>query len=181
MIPVNALQKFLTDTGVLSSDQFEAYKKDALATKVDLEDLLIESKVLTEVQLLNFKGEMTGIPTIDLRSSSIEIDTSVLNLIPEPIARRHQMIAFKKEKDTLSVAMFDPDDLQTREFIKKKTGLAIKTFVTNKKSIDFGLTKYHGSIESEFSNLIKESSAGGGIAAAAGSGAPKSDLEIAEA
>jgi type IV pilus assembly protein PilB len=67
--------------------------------------------------------------------------------------------------------MYDPEDLQTKEFIKKKTGLSIKTYISSKKSIDFGLAKYHSSIETEFTNLLKD----GGIAAG------KTEADINEA
>ncbi len=50
--------------------------------------------------------------------------------------------------------MTDPDDIQTREFIQKKTGLKIKTFLIGKTSLDFGLSKYHSSLEKEIKHLF---------------------------
>ncbi len=169
MISSQVLEKFLTDTNLVKEDQLETLKKEAQAQKTDLEDLLLEKQIVNEDQLLNFKGQIMNAQVIDLRN--VEISSEVLNLIPEPIARRHLIIAFAKDKDYLSLAMYDPEDLQTKEFIKKKTGLAIKTFISSKKSIDFGLTKYHSSIETEFTNLLKD----GGITSG------KTDADINEA
>lgn len=170
MIPANVLQKFLTESKVLPKEQLEQYQAAAAKKRVDLEEYLLEEHVISDEQLLQFKSQLMSVPSIDLRN--VEIDPAVLGLIPEPIARRHLVIAFKKEKDGLQLAMFDPDDLETKEFIKKKTGLPIKIFVSSRKSIDFGLSKYHSSIEDEFSNLIKE---GGGAAVG------KTELEITDA
>ena len=47
----------------------------------------------------------------------------ILTLIPEPIARKHNIIAFAKKDDSLEVAMLDTDDLQALNSIKKKVGL----------------------------------------------------------
>lgn len=161
MIPIASLQRFLIDTKILSEKKFEELKTEAQQKNLNLEDLLLENKIISDEQLLNFKAQMLNVKTVDLRN--VEIPTDILSLIPEPIARRHLVIAFAADKTSLSLAMYDPDDLQTRDFIKKKTNLAVKAFISSKASIDFGLSKYHTSIESEFANLIKES---GGLNAA---------------
>ncbi len=169
MIPSATLEKFLTDTNIVTAEKLEQLRAEAIQKKIDLEDLLLENKIINDEQLLNFKAQIMNVQAIDLRN--VEIQSEVLNLIPEPIARRHLVIAFAADQEMLSLAMYDPDDLQTKEFIKKKTGLTIKTFVAAKRSIEFGLSKYHSSIEAEFSNLIKE---GGG-------GAAKNETELNEA
>lgn len=118
------------------------------------EDFLLDKKVLTEAQLLKVKSEELGVPVIDLRDEQLPAD--VLNLVPEPIARRHKIISFAKTKTDLSVAMVDPTDLQTREFMKKKTGLEIKVFLIAKTSLDFGLSKYHTNLEGEIKHMVRQ-------------------------
>lgn len=157
MIPVESIKKFLVDTKVISDDKFEQLKKEAAQKRLELEELLVDNRIVSDEQFLNFKAQLLNFEPIDLQK--VEIAPEVLNLIPEPIARRHLVIAFAKDKSALSLAMYDPNDLQTKEFIKKKTELAIKTFIASKKSIEAGLSKYHSNIEHEFLSLIKE---GGG-------------------
>ena len=53
--------------------------------------------------------------------------------------------------------MTDPEDIQTKEFIQKKTGLVIKPFIIGKTSLDFGLSKYHSSLEKEIKHLFTPS------------------------
>jgi type IV pilus assembly protein PilB len=155
---ISVLQKFLIDSKLLTEEQLVLLQQESARKKTEVEELLIEKAVVSDDQLLNFKSQVLNVPTIDLRNT--EISGDALSSIPEPIARRHMVIAFAKDKQFISLAMYDPEDLQTKEFIKKKTGLGIKTFVATKKSIDFGLSKYHSSIESEFTNLIKEGGGG---------------------
>jgi type IV pilus assembly protein PilB len=97
-----------------------------------------------------------GAPIVDL--TTLQIPQDVLNLVPEPIAHRHQVISFAKTKEGLSLAMSDPEDIQTKEFIQKKTGLEIKTFLIGRASLDFGLSKYHSSLEKEIKHLFTPSS-----------------------
>ena len=85
-----------------------------------------------------------------------KIDFAVLSLIPEPIARNHNIVAYRKNKDDLEVAMLDPEDLDTIDFIKKKANLKILPRLTNSKSIKSALSQYQESLQSEFSDLIKK-------------------------
>ncbi len=141
-------KKFLTDSSILQLDKELNTQKVA----APWEDFLLEKKVVSEEQLLAVKSELLGVKVVDLRNETIAQD--ILNLVPEPIAHRHQVISFAKTKEDLSLAMTDPTDLQTKEFIQKKTGLKIKIFLIGKASLDFGLSKYHSSLEKEIKHLF---------------------------
>ena len=147
----------LKQNKILTEDKLEVLEKERLQLKnpIPWEEFLVAKKVLTEIKLLELKSELLTAPVIDLTVQQIPQD--VLNLVPEPIAHRHQVISFAKTKDELSLAMTDPEDIQTKEFIQKKTGLNIKTFLIGKTSLDFGLSKYHSSLEKEIKHLFTPS------------------------
>jgi type IV pilus assembly protein PilB len=148
------LNTALIQKKVLTNDKLQTLEKEAMQLKVPepWEDFLVEKKALKEDELINIKAELLGISAVDL--TNLQIAQDVLNLVPEPIAHRHQVISFAKTKEDLSLAMTDPDDIQTKEFIQKKTGLKIKTFLIGKVSLDFGLSKYHSSLEKEIKHLF---------------------------
>jgi type IV pilus assembly protein PilB len=144
-----------------------------LKSPMSWEDFLLDKKTLTEEKLLELKSAELGVPVIDLRNEPIPAD--VLGLVPEPIAHRHKVISFAKTKSELSLAMVDPTDIQTKEFMKKKTGLAIKVFLIGKTSLDFGLAKYHSNLEGEIKHLVRE---GKPDSAGTATGAPGLDDEL---
>lgn len=150
----NILNTALKENKLLSEEKISVLLKELSQTKSvkSWEDFLIEKKALTEPQLVELKSKILGVPLVDL--TVLQIPQDVLNLVPEPIAHRHQVISFAKTKEDLSLAMSDPDDIQTREFIQKKTGLKIKSFLIGKTSLDFGLSKYHSSLEKEIKHLF---------------------------
>lgn len=145
---------------ILKSEELQKLEVEFLAQKKGetWEEFLLGKKILSEQQLLDIKSRILSVPVIDLREQQIQQE--ILNLVPEPIAHRHKVISFAKTRDELSLAMADPEDLQTKEFIKKKTGLNIKTFLIGKTSLDYGLSKYHSSLEKEMSHLVSPSSEG---------------------
>lgn len=143
-------KKLFTDESLATLQQ----NWHALKIPMPWEDFLVDQKVVTEKQLLDFKSAELKVPIVDLFNEKIEPE--VLSLVPEPIAHRHKIIAFAKTKEQLSLAMVDPTDLQTKEFIQKKTGLAIAVFLIGKTSLEFGLSKYHTNLEGEIDNLVTE-------------------------
>lgn len=153
------LNQLLKKKRIITNAELTKLEKDwsGLKTPMPWENFLLEKKAVTEEALLKVKSEEFGVPVVDLRDQ--EIAEEILNLVPEPIARRHQVVSFAKVKDELSLAMTDPSDLQTKEFIKKKTGLDIKVFLIGKTSLDHGLSKYHTNLEGEIKNMVAEGKA----------------------
>jgi type IV pilus assembly protein PilB len=151
---IKQLNAALKEKRILNEEKIKALEKDRLSSKNPSawEDFLVEKKLLSEEDLLKIKAEILSVPVVDLKNTQISQD--VLNLVPEPIAHRHKVISFAKTKEGLSLAMVDPDDIQTRDFIQKKTGLKIQTFLIGKTSLDSGLSKYHSSLEKEIKHLF---------------------------
>ena len=148
------LNQLLKKKRVVTETALKTLNTEWSTSKVPVpwEDFLLDKKILSEDQLLKIKSEEFDVPIVDLRNE--QITAEILSLIPEPIARRHKIISFAKGKTDLSVAMMDPSDLQTREFIKKKTGLEVKVFLIGKTSLDFGLSKYHSNLQGEIKHMV---------------------------
>ena len=93
---VNAdqLKKFILDTNLVSAKDIDDAEKKVKGTDVTFDELLVRDGKLTADDLRQMKGYIMGIPFINLKVE--KIDPSILSLIPEPIARNHNIIAFKK-------------------------------------------------------------------------------------
>ena len=111
---------------------------------------------MSEDDLRRITAYILGIPFINLKGQNLNKD--ILNLIPEPIARKHNVIAFEKRDDSLEVAMLDTDDLQALNSIKKKVGLKILPRLTDSESIKGALIQYQKNLKDEFGDIIKTES-----------------------
>jgi len=150
------LKAFLLDKKLIRKDQLDRAEKVSQKSGKALEDVILSEELIPERELIKLKAYILGIPFIDLRK--LEIDPEILRIIPEPIARKNNIIAYKKTKGELEVAMLDPSDLQTIDFIKKKTNLKIKPRFTSPESIKEVLRRYQKSLEAEFGEIIKKES-----------------------
>ncbi len=153
------LNELLKKKKVLTDEKVKEFEKEfnALKDRPFWEDFLIDKKILTEQSLLDIKSAALGVPIVDLKN--ITLAAQVLSLVPEPIAHRHKIISFEKERNQLSLAMMDPSDIQIKEFIKKQTGLELKVFLMGKSSWQHGLSKYHSNLEGEINHLVNKGQA----------------------
>ncbi len=151
------LKKFIADSGLVSKKDIADAELQAKAKKVSLGDTLVSKGLLSEDDVRKMQAYILGIPFVDLKGQ--KIDFEVLSLIPEPIARNHNIVAFKKTTTALEVAMLDTDDLHAIDFVKKKVGLKITPRLTDTDSIKSVLVQYQKSLKAEFGDLIKQETA----------------------
>jgi type IV pilus assembly protein PilB len=148
------LKAFILDAGLVSEDQFDKAQKKAKRKRQRVEDVLIKEGLVTQEKLSELEAYILGIPFVSLEKEIIPPE--VLKIIPEPIARSHNIIAFRKRGTDLEVAMLDPEDIRTIEFIKKKANLKILPRLTTTKSIKNVLRQYQKTLEAEFGEIIKK-------------------------
>ncbi len=149
------LKAFLLDTGLITDKQFEAALKKANKTDQRVGDILVSEGLIAQEKLIQLEAYILGISFINLEKEIISPE--VLKIIPEPIARSHNIVAFRKTGNNLEVAMIDPEDLRTIEFIKKTIpSLKILPRLTTSESIKNVLRQYQQSLEAEFGDIIKK-------------------------
>jgi type IV pilus assembly protein PilB len=153
LINEEQLKHFIVDAGLVSKGKFELAEKAAKKKGSSVGEELISSGELSEDDLRRVQAYVLGIPFVSLRGRTLDFDT--LSLIPEPIARNNNIVAFKKEGNELEVAMIDTNDLEAIDFIKKKTGLRILPRLTDNDSIKHALLQYQKTLKDEFGDLIE--------------------------
>ena len=139
---------------MVKDEDLEAVFKQAQEEKKKMADLLLEKKLLTDMQLRKLYAYIMGVPFVDLTKETIPAD--ILQIVPEPIAKKYKIIAFEKDGQNLKIAMLNPEDIQTIDFIRKKTGLKMVTCLTSEESIDGALKQYEKSLKAEFGDIISK-------------------------
>ncbi len=148
------LKAFLLDAKLATKAQFEKAKKIAQKSKQKVGDVLVSQGFISQEELVKLEAYILGIPFVNLEKEKVE--NEILKIIPEPIARSHNIVAFRKRGRDLEVAMLDPEDLRTIEFIKKTADLKILPRLTTPESIKQVLRQYQKTLEAEFGEIIKK-------------------------
>lgn len=148
------LKRFIIDAGLITKTDIAAAEKIAKDENRTLAEALIAHGHMTEDDMRRVESYVLGIPFVSLKD--IKVDFETLTLIPEPVARNHNIIAYKKNEDSLEVAMLDTADLPAIDFIKKKVGLKIQPRLTDTESMRAALRQYQKNLKDEFGDLIMQ-------------------------
>jgi len=167
----------LEDSGLVTKTDISVAQKKSKETNQLLGSVLVSSGKITEKDWSKIEAVALGIPFISLEGE--KIDPDVLTLIPEPIARNNNIIAYKKSNAGLEVAMLDVENLPVIDFIKKKVGLKILPRITDSNSIKEALNQYKKSLQADFEDIIKKETSSIKAISEGGSGSEeKSEKEL---
>ena len=149
----SSIEKILRQGEVISESQLAELKMEAERTHHSLQTIVLEHKILSEVQLGQKIGEYINVPFVTIEPKDIPDD--VLKRIPEHIARQYNVVLFAADDNgVLSLAMEDPDDVQALNFIQKEIGYNIKVFLATKNNILDCLENYRGNITDELDEVV---------------------------
>lgn len=156
VIDEKQFQKAILDSKLLTRSELDVLIQKAKTKKQKLSHILLSEGKISETDLKRMEAFVLEIPFVSLEKE--KIDFSVLSLIPEPIARNHNIIAYKKSNTAVEVAMLDVDDLPIIDFIKKRAGEKILPRLTDSVSIKSALMQYRKSLQADFDNIIAKES-----------------------
>jgi type IV pilus assembly protein PilB len=150
------LKELLVDSGAIGGDVFNSAVEESTRLGQTLPDVLIGRGDITEEYLLEILEPYFDAPLVDLRKQTFPHD--ILDLIPENFAKSKNVMAFAKdaEKNSLKVAMSDPLDLDTIEFLRAKLGMEIEPYLTGRGSLKYGFRQYKKEIGQEFDKVITD-------------------------
>lgn len=146
------LKRFVSDANLVSKKDLLAAEAAAQSEKRTLADALLSGGYLKEDDLRRVESYVLGIPFVSLKG--LKIDFEILSLIPEPVARNHNIVAYKRSDKGLEVAMLNTADLPAIDFIKKKVGAKILPRLTDNDSIREALLQYQKTLKDEFGDII---------------------------
>jgi len=138
----NTVADVLYNKKLISSDQLSAIKFENVNTGKSTEAILKERGYVNSEDYAEAFGEVYGIPYITLAPGQLEL--ALLDVIPLDVARKYRVVPFKLEENKLYLAMVDPLDLQTIDFIERKTGHKVIPYIVTEKTVDKVLEEQKG-------------------------------------
>ncbi|MFH1360882.1 MAG: hypothetical protein ABIJ41_07645 [Candidatus Omnitrophota bacterium] len=128
------LGQILIKRNLINQDQL----KEALSIQKKeggfLGEILVRLGYISERDIVVALIVQCGFPYIAV--SKYEIDSKVVKLFPEELARKHHVIALDRVGDVLSVVMANPLNQAMIEELEQMTNCKIATFIATKEEID---------------------------------------------
>ncbi len=150
--------ELLLKQGLITPEQLEKAKEEVRRTGIKLEQALEKLEFINEEDIARAKADFLGVPYMDL--TDYIIDTELIKLISENLAKKYKVVPLFKIADTMTVAMVDPRNIDVLDQISKTTGIAnIDTVLVSEKGIQKILDSYYevaGSVEEIVKSVDKE-------------------------
>ncbi len=135
--------EILIRRGIIGPDQL----KEAQRAGGAVEDSLVKLGYAEAEDIIKAKAEQHGLPFIELRE--IEIPPSVIELVPESLARENIVMPLAQGSGTIKVIMHDPLGFETIEKLRFVLNREIEVALAPKEAIVEAINKYYGRSSSE--------------------------------
>jgi type IV pilus assembly protein PilB len=134
--------EILVRRGVISPDQLAEAQQHANASSQKLPDALIQLGYATGEDLIRAMAEQHGLDYVNL--SEVDIPPSVVELVPESVARENAVIPLAKSDEALTVIVSDPDDYETIEKLRFILNLPIEVALAPRDAILEAINRHYG-------------------------------------
>ncbi|UCD84207.1 MAG: type IV-A pilus assembly ATPase PilB [Deltaproteobacteria bacterium] len=140
------LGELLVRKNMIKPEQLQAALREQKASGGRLGTALTKLGLVEENELTKILSEQYGIPSINL--DEIDIPGDALELIPQDVAMKYQVIPVNRAGSTLVVAAADPTNVGTIDAIRFKTDLDVDIVIASEGAIKRAIDRYYDSSSS---------------------------------
>lgn len=136
------LGDMLIDAQKISSEQLCCALDIQKSTGKRLGEVLVSEGFIAQEDIIRLLETQLGIPRIDLKR--FMIDAKSVKLVPENIARKHELIAVQNDGVFITVAMSDPLNYFALDDVKMASGMDAKPVIATHDDILTSIERYYG-------------------------------------
>lgn len=154
-LPIEKLKEELVKDNLISAEDFDAVVMEASRMGQQISDILISRGVMTKEYFYDALTRYYSVERANLLESGI--DEKIFKVLNEDVARQRRVILFREGADgSIDVAMENPGDLETIEFLHRRMGREIRPFLATPEDLDKGFSLYGARLAEDFNKLIQE-------------------------
>jgi type IV pilus assembly protein PilB len=139
--------EILVRRGVISSDQLREAKQVCQESGAKLHETIVKLGYASWDDVMRTMAEAFNLEYIDLRE--VQIPESVIELVPESVARENSILPMSEDDGALRVIVSDPNDLDTTEKLRFILNRKVDIALAPREAITEAINRYYGQIEGE--------------------------------
>lgn len=149
----DVLKEILVAYKTLPEDKIETAVSASKQSGTPLLQVLINKKYLTEKEIFEVFSKYLKIPFVDL--DDVQAPKELLAKLPEKVAQKYKAVVYGEDDGHLKIAMEDPTDFQSVQFIEKILDYKIQLHLASPKGIATILEQYKGGLSTEITKAMK--------------------------
>ena len=132
---------------VLGPEQLEEARSMASQTGTKLQDALVKLNYASAQEVMGAIAEHHGMQFVDLKG--LTIPPSVIEMVPESVARENVIIPLSHENNALQIVMSDPTDFDTIQKLQFILNKDIQPVLSDREEIIEAINRHYGQTETE--------------------------------
>ncbi len=137
------LVDILLSQGIVTNDQAKQCDAEQKKSDSSIEQIILEKEFATRKMISDAVGAYYNVPYVDL--DNYDIDTKVLKLVSERLARKYKFLPLFKIVNNLTIAISNPRNLFGIDEIRDMLDCDIELTVSTEDQILQALDRYYGS------------------------------------
>jgi len=149
------IDQLLVEGAFITPEQLETARETASQSNMDLRQVLLDQRLISQETLATVLSFQLNVPTVDLKQAQVQ--PNALALIPEEVAREHNVLPLSVDGDTLTVVMEHPDALQLIDILAVLTKKRIKPVIPLRGGIRDAISTHYkltSQIEKELKQML---------------------------
>jgi type IV pilus assembly protein PilB len=131
----------------LSKEQLDEARSLQQQTGAKLQDALVKIGYVTAQEVMSAVAEFHGLQFIDL--TDVTIPQSVIELVPESVARENVVLPMAQDNGALKIIMSDPSDYDTMQKLQFILNKDIQPILAPREQIVEAINRHYGQTETE--------------------------------
>ncbi|MBT4447586.1 MAG: type II/IV secretion system protein [Candidatus Komeilibacteria bacterium] len=148
------IYKIISKIGLIEPEILDTARQAAKEKNKDFVEFLIKQDLIKSNEIGQLVSNDLHVKYVNLGKE--QIDSMTLNLIPEIVARKQNIIVFKRDEEGVKVAMADPFDYGMIKMIEKKVGDKVLPYFSTEYDIKGTFSLYRKSIQQEYATNIQK-------------------------
>src|SRR5215831_20662708 len=132
---------------VISQEQLAEAKKLAKESRKSVAEELIRLGYASGDDVMRAMAQEHGLDFVNL--NEVVIPPSIVELVPESVARENAVLPLSEDDGTLKVIMSDPNDYDTREKLRFILNRNIEVALAPRETILEAINKHYGQVDGE--------------------------------
>ena len=137
-----SLGETLVEEGIISREQLTQAQEEEKRSGQHLRKVVVRMGLIEEEDLVELLSDKLNVPRIEL--GNYLIDPKIVELVPEPLARKYDLMPVFKIGNRLTCAMVDPWNVFALDELRMKTNFTIEPAVATEAEIRRSLDEHYG-------------------------------------
>lgn len=137
-----SLGESLVEEGMITLEQLGQAQAEEKRSGEHLRKVIVKMGLVEEADLVTLLSSKLGVPRVELENTLI--DPQIIELVPEALAKKYELIPILKIGNRLTCAMVDPWNVFALDELRMKTHFIIEPAVASEAEIRKALEEHYG-------------------------------------